>query len=176
MYLKAIGPERFKFYTLESFSGEYFYKIHTESEQYNALQSKHIDRLFKNMRIILPIMLLAHGIGTAAPLYAIFIQHIRTTPAGIHLPCLEKDSNLEFTLNMISQAIMAFYLLFGDLAIEMASCMINNAIVAMPDLIRFNLREFQKDLKIDGVDKKALARLDNVFLQILDFNRFESPI
>lgn len=175
MYVKAIGPQQLKLYTLEMFAGEYFYKSHSESMQYKTLHVKHIDKLFKNLLIVLPMILLSHGICVAAPLYAILFQHIRTTPAGIHLPYFEKDSNLEYTLNMILQTIMAFYLITGDLAIEMASCAINNSIVLIPDLIQYNLNEFQAELKTNGIHIKSIAQLRNVFLQIQDFNWFVKP-
>lgn len=174
MYWKAIGPKRMKFYSLESFSGEYFYKSPAESMQYNTLHVKYIDKFMNNLLIILPITLLSYAICFTAPVYAMFFQHIRCTPAGIHLPYLEKDSNLEFTLNMILQTIMTYFLLFGDLAIEIASCMINHAIILVPELIQFNLHEFQVELRANGINTKSIAQLRNGFLQIQDFNRFES--
>lgn len=155
------------------FSGEYFYKSHADSIQYKTLHVKHIDKLVRNLLIVLPMILLSHGICIAAPLYSILFQHMRITPAGIHLPYFEKDSDCEYTLNMILQAIMAFYLVVGDLAIEMASCAINNAIVLMPDLIQYSLNEFQMELKTnESAHAKSVAQLRNVFLQIQDFNRF----
>lgn len=155
------------------FSGEFFYKSHAESIQYKALHVKHINKLVANLLIVLPMILLSHGICIAAPLYTILFQHIRVTPAGIHLPYLEKDSNSEYTLNMILQGIMAFYLVVGDLAIEMASCTINNAIVLMPDLIQYHLNELQAELKSNrSVHARSVLQLHNVFLQIQDFNRF----
>lgn len=154
------------------FSGDYFYKSHADSIQYKTLHVKHIDKLVKNLVIVLPMVLLSHGICIAAPLYTILIQNDRVTPAGLHLPYFEKDSNCEYSLNMILQCIMAFYLVVGDLAIEMASCAINNAIVLMPDLIQYNLNEFQMELSTNGIRAKSVARLHNVFLQVQDFNRF----
>lgn len=155
------------------FIGEYFYKSHAESIQYKALHVKHMDKLVKNLLIVLPMILLSHGICVAAPLYTILFQHIRITPAGLHLPFLEKDSNFEYTLNMILQAIMAFYLIVGDLVIEMASCAINNAIVLMPDLIQYNLNELHMQWKTgESVYAKSVVQLHNVCLQIQDFNRF----
>lgn len=172
MYFKAIGRNQLKLHKLDMFAGEYFYNSYTESMAYKTLHVKHIDKLIKNILIILPMVLLSHGICIAAPLYAILFQHIRATPAGIHLPFLEKDSNYEYTLNMTVQIIMSFYLLTGDLAIEMLSCTINNAIVLIPDLIQYNLNEFQMEFSINGIHIKSIAQLRNVFDQINDFNRF----
>lgn len=173
IYWKAVGPERFKFSAIENFCGDYFYKCDTESTDYNALRTRHIDELLKHMLIVLPLMIISHVIVIVAPIHELLFQHIRTTPIGLHLPILEKDSDLEFTLNMILQMIMTFYALFGSVAIEIASCMINNTIKLVPHLIRFNLREFRGELKTNGMGITAIARLRNIFVQIQDYNRFD---
>lgn len=173
MYWKAVGPERSKLYAIEDFCVEYFYKCDTKSTVYNALRAKHIDKLLKHMLIILPLMMISHVIVIGAPIHALLFQHIRTTPVGLHLPILEKDSDLEFTLNMILQAIMTFYALVGSVAIEIASCMINNTIKLVPHLIRFNLHQFRDELKTSGMSIVAIAQLRNIFIQTQDYNRFD---
>lgn len=173
IYWKAVGPKRFKFYAIENFCGDYFYKCDTESANYNTLRTEHIDKLLKHMLFVLPLMIISHVIVIMAPIHALLFQHIRTTPVGLHLPILEKDSDLEFTLNMILQAIMTFYALIGSVAIEIASCIINNTIKLVPHLIRFSLRNFRDELKANGMSVEAIVQLRNLFVEIEDYHRFD---
>lgn len=173
IYWKAVGPGRFKFFAIENFCVDYFYKCDAESMDYNALRAKHIDSLLKHMLIVLPLMTISHVIVIGAPIHALLFEHTRTTPVGLHLPILEKDSDLEFTLNMTLQAILTFYALVGSVAIEIASCMINNTIKLVPHLFRFSLHEFRHELKTSGMSIIAIAQLRNIFIQIQDYNRFD---
>lgn len=69
--------------------------------------------------------------------------------------------------------IMAFYSLSGSLATEVEACTIIHAVMLVPDLIRFNLVQFQKELSASGCGWKSFAHLRNTFVQLQDYDRFE---
>lgn len=173
MYWKLIGPHRYKLRRLTSFCGTYFYNGDTESTQYKALRIKHIEKMLRSMLTNLPLMFAAHAIVAVAPAYEFIYQHIRATPLAIHLPLLEKDSDLEFILNMILQLIMATFATIGSLAIETITCMINHTITVVPDLIALNLHEFQNEWNANGMCIESLTRLRNTFVQMQDYDRFD---
>lgn len=181
MYWKSIGPHRFKLRRLTSFCGTYFYNADTDTDsdtdtkstQYKILRAKNIDKMLRSMLINLPLMFLSHAIVAVAPAYEFFFQHIRATPLAIHLPFLKKDSNLEFILNMNLQLIMAAYATVGSLAVEAATCMINHTITIVPDLIAFNLHEFNDTWTANGLCVESLTRLRNAFVQMQDYDRFD---
>lgn len=173
MYLEAIGPHRFKFNAIVNFCGTYFYKSDTKSMRYKRLRVKHIKKFIRLVTMILSLTLLSYIIVLIAPIYENVYQHIRITPLAMALPFLEKDSKMEFTLNMVLQMIMAFYAMNGSFAIEIATCMVNHAIVLGADLIRFNLLAFHKELTANGCGLKSIAQLRNIFVQLQDYNRFD---
>lgn len=171
MYYEAVGPHRFKFHMLGGFCGYYFYRSGTQSAQYKILRVKYIDKFLWNILIVLPLVGIGHVIVFTAPIYAIFFQHTRVTPLAIHLPFFKKDSDTEYTVNIILQIIMAFYAITGALAIEIASCMLNHAITVIPQLIKYNLSEFREEFDTIGINLKSISLLRNGFVQIQDFNR-----
>lgn len=171
MYYEAVGPHRFKFHMLGGFCGYYFYRTETQSAQYKILRVRHIDKFLLNILIVLPLVGIGHVIIFTAPIYAIIFQHIRVTPLALHLPFFKKDSDTEYTVNIILQIIMAFYAITGALAIEIASCMLNHAITVTPKLINYNLGEFRDEFNANGINLKSIALLRNCFIQIQDFNR-----
>lgn len=118
MYWKSVGPICLKYHSLATFCGNYFYKNDEEPAQYDLLRVKYINKLVKMILIVLPLMLISYMIVGVAPVYAFAIQHIRVTPLAIHLPFLEKDSTLEFYLNLALQNILIIYGLTGCLCIQ----------------------------------------------------------
>lgn len=171
MYYESIGPHRFKFHTLGGFCGFYFYRTETQSVRYKMLRVKYIDKFQLNLFIVLPIVFIGHVILFTAPIYAIFCQHVRTTPLAFHLPFFEKNSDTEFIVNIILQMIMAFYAMVGALAVEMASCMINHAVTITPELIQYHLDGFFDEFQDNGINLKSISLFRNCIIQIQDFNR-----
>lgn len=172
MYWEGFGPHRFKFNAIIHFCGTYFYKTDTESTRYKHLRVNHIKQLLKTVIFILLMMFIGYGIAFVAPIYKCLYERSRITPLAINLPILEKESDLEFTLNMLLQLIMAFYSLSGGFATEVASCTIVHSIMLVPDLIGFNLLELQNEFSTNGCDLKVSAQLRNTFVQLQDYNRF----
>lgn len=172
VYFQAIGPNRFKFHALISFCGKHFYKTSADSVRYKHLRRQHIDELPKLIFLILSLMTFAYSIVSGIPLYENLHGNIHVTPLGINLPFFEKDSPKEYSINIILQVIMCFYSLIGSFMIDVAACCINHAILLVPDLIRFNLLEFQDELKANGITAKARAQLRNTLVQLQDYNQF----
>lgn len=173
MYWESVGPRRFKLHTLGEFCGAYFYRTSTETLQYRMLRYYHIERFMKNFLIVLPLMLASHATLAFEPIYAFVFQHnSRVTPLALHLPIFVKDSDTEYIVNVVLQTILTGYALTGALAIEIASCMINHTITAVPDLIQYNLNEFRDEFNAKGINLKSISLLRNTFLQVQDYNRY----
>lgn len=173
MYYQAIGPNRFKLQTLCGFCGFYFYRTNAQSPQYKMLRVKFIDKFVSNLLIILSLIVIAHLFIFFGLIYELFFQNIsRMTLMTMHLPFLEKDSNIEFTLNTIVQIIMGLYALVGAVAIEIATCTINHTITIAPELIQYNLTEFEEEFHDGDMDRKSILLLRNCFVQVQDFNRY----
>lgn len=173
MYWESVGPNRFKLHALGSFCGTYFYKSSTDTPQYRILRCYHIRRFTKNLLIVLPLMLASHATLAIEPAYAFVFEHnTHVTPLALHLPIFIKDSDTEYIVNVMVQTILTGYALTGALAIEIASCMINHTITAVPDLIQYNLNEFRGEFYANGINLASISLLRNTFLQVQDYNRY----
>lgn len=174
IYWEAIGPHRFKYHAISTFCGNYFYKSDTESMRYKHLRAKHIEKLLQIVFVILSLMILAYGIAFIIPIEESFRLHNHMTPLAINLPFFEKDSFKEYITNMILQLTMAAYSLFGTIAVEIGTCTINSAIILVPDIIRFNLLEFKDEWKAKGITSNSIAQLRNTFVQLQDYNKYNT--
>lgn len=171
MYWESIGSRRFKYHAIINFCGKYFYKTNTKSLRYRILRAKYIEKLLKIVICVMVLMLLGYGILLVGPIYESIYHNIRTTPLATNLPFFEKNSDQEFSINIILQVILIFYSTCGNLTIQMAACMVNHAIMIVPELIRFNLLEFQHELNAKGMYAKSISQLRNTFIQLQDYNR-----
>lgn len=170
MYWNAVGPRRFKFNKIMTFASEYLY-TNENSTKYQKVCEKHVNSFYKTVAIIYAQLLLAHILSAIGPFYAFFFQNKRITLLATNLPFLEKDSELEFAINMTLQGVMAFYSMAGNLALEMGSSAINNTISMIPDVVRFDLSEFQDGFKSNGLSLASIIQLRNVYMKIQDFNQ-----
>lgn len=171
MYFESVGSRRFKYQAIINFCGTYFYKSNTKSSRYNSLRAKHIDELLEIVICVLVLLLLGYGILLMGPVFESIYHNTRATPFATNLPFFENDPDHEFAVNMILQLTMTFVATCGNLAIQMAACMVNHAIMVIPELIRFNLLEFQDEFMANGMNTKTWARLRNTFIQLQDYNR-----
>lgn len=171
MYWEMVGPHRFKYREISTFCGTYFYKTDTDSMRYKQLRVKHIRKLLKIVIAVMISMLMAYAIVATVPIYVSYNQHIFMTPLATNLPFFEKDSLKEYIVNMIIQLVLSFYSMCGSFIIVIASSTIIQAIMLVPDLIRFNLLEFQDEWQANGITPKSLAQLRNTFVQLQDYQR-----
>lgn len=132
---------------------------------------KHINKLVDSIIADLPIMSLAQSIVFNEPLYSHHVQHLPITPFAINLPFFVKESSAEYAVNMIIQLVWGAYAVIGLSSVEIGECIINNAIAAIPDVIRCSLSEFQDEFKANGMTSKSVTRLRNTCLQIQDYKR-----
>lgn len=171
MYFESIGSRRFKYHAIINFCATYFYKTDTKSSRYKSLRAKHIDNLLEVVVSVFVLLLLGYGILLMGPIFESIYHHTRSTPLATNLPFFEKNSHREFIVNMVLQSILIFVSTCGNFASQMAACMVNHAIMVVPDLIQFNLLEFQDELIANGMNAMSRARLLNTFIQQQDYNR-----
>lgn len=174
MYWKVVGSHRFKLNNLVNFSGKYIYPDNRQLTEYNVLCEKYVMKLFINVIIICVLMILSHVVIVVVPIYAYFFQDIRITPMATHLPFFEKDSDLEFMVNISLQIPCGVYGLAGSMVIELMSCIINNTITTIPHLIELNLKELTVEVKTQHMGLRSIRCLRNVLIQIQDFDLYVS--
>lgn len=166
-YWISVGPPRFKVNSLLNFGGNCIYRNENQSIKYKNICSKLARKLTTSIFIDLLLIFVAHVIFFDVAIYT----HHRQTPFAINLPFLEKNSDLELCVNMIFQTIMATYAAIGCFGLEIGEGLVNNTIVAIPDVIRYNLSELNDECEANGMNTKSIHRLRNTFRQIQDYQR-----
>lgn len=117
-------------------------------------------------------MFVAHVIFFDVAIYAHSNNNTPITPLAINLPFLEKNSDFELLINMIFQLIMGIYAAIGCFGLEIGECLMNNTIIAIPDVIQYNLSELNDEYEANGMNLKSILQLRNTFRQIQDYQRY----
>lgn len=173
MYWNAVGPHRYGLNNLANFGGRFIYMDNKHPTAYNNVCERYIKILLRNVSVIVALMILSHAMLIFGPLYAYYFQSIRLTPIATNLPYFEKDSDIEFGINLSIQAVMALLALAGSMSIEVVACLILNVVTIIPDLIQVNLIELADDVFTNGLNLNTIARLRNVLIQIQDFDGYK---
>ena len=172
VYWISIGSSRFKVNSLLNFGGSFIYQNENQSIKYRLICMKHAKKLIKSIVTDLPLMFTAHAIIFDVAIYAHYSQHIPINPFAINLPFFEKNSNVELFINMVFQSIMGAYAAIGCFGVEIGECLMNNTIIAIPDVIGFNLFNINDELKTNGMNFKSILQLRNTFRQIQDYQQY----
>lgn len=171
-YRIVVGPSRFKFNSLLNFGGNYIYRNENQSIKFQMICEKYAKRLTKSILMGVPSMVMCNWIILVVAMYTHFRHNISITPLAINLPFFEKDSDVELLVNMIFQLTMGLYAVIGCLGLEIGECLLNNTIIAIPHVIRFNLSEFSDEFEANGMNLKSILQLRNTFHQIQDYQRY----
>lgn len=171
-YWIVIGPSRFKFNSLLNFGGNYIYQNENQSIKFQQICAKHAKKLTESATTGLPIMLLTHVMILVVAAYAYYWQKILITPLALNLPFFQKDSKLEVVVNMVFQLTMGLHAVIGCLGLEIGECLFNNTIIAIPDVIQFNLSRINDECEANGMNLESILQLRNTFHQIQDYQRY----
>lgn len=172
MYYNSIGPNRHLYNSLVNFAGKHIYMDNRQRTGYNNVCERHIKQLLKNVAVIVALMILSHAMLILGPLYAYFSHNIRITPLATNMPFFEKNSDIEFTINLLIQAIMIFYASAGSVAIEIVTCLILDVVTIIPDFIQISLNRLTDDVCSKVHVNIIIAHLRNTIIQIQDFDRY----
>lgn len=176
MYYLNTGELRFKMANVIRFLCKYIYNNDEGSVNYKVICAKHIDKLWKNLVIIFPIIWLSYNGIMFGPIYAYYAQNARTTPLGVHLPFFERDSDAEYFTSMTFQSSLSVYTILANYLEQILTCAIVSTITLFPDMVQFNLSEFYEEFQKNGICLKSTARLRNALIQIWDFHEYISNV
>lgn len=141
-----------------------------KSSKYNSLCEESIEKLIKNIAIILLLIIVSHIMFGIGPFYVFLVRNEHVTPVGIRLPFVDIDTNTGYVLNLSQQALMTFFELISTISVEIGQSLINNAITTVPKIIHLELDELSNKLT-DGKMFSVKLQLRNVLRQIEDFDR-----
>lgn len=172
MFVKAMTSEQFKFKALAKFAGDSIYQEHNVSTAFDHLLSVHIKKLLKEIRSIILIMFFSYAIIASGPVYIYFAKGEKFTIFQTKLPFFEENSDTEFYINASLQGIIALVAVFGNVALEIVSCLINNTIELISGAIELNIQILRRELKEgnNNFDLESKRIFRNILIQIQDYN------
>lgn len=171
MFVKAMSSEQLKFKALAKYAGDSIYKMHNVSKAFDHLLSVNIKKLLNEIQSIILIMFFSYAIIASGPVYIYFAKGEKFTIFQTKLPFFEENSNIEFYVNASIQGCIAVAAIFGNVALEIVSCLINNTIELTSEAIELNVQTLRWKLK-DGndLDVEMKRAFRNIVIQIQDYN------
>lgn len=175
MYWKAIGPDKYKFNNLANFAGKYIYPETNASTLLHVLCNQSAKSLLNEVLTIQVVIVFSYLSVVIGPIYAYLYKDLHVSPMGTRLPFFDDDET-EFLVNVGLQCTGALYALFGNLAIETVSCLINNAILLSAEVIQLNgnhlTERLEDEINNQGITIETRALFRNILLQIRDFDTY----
>lgn len=164
-----MGNHRYLFNNLISVGGKYIYGENVESSKYRTLCDKMVEKLLRDVTLVIGLMLGSFGLYGLGVLYDIVVNHSRATFLSTVLPFFEKDSNIGYALNLSIQGAMICAGLLAMVTIEIGACLVVNAALAIPEIIHLDADELETELNLNGMNLIAQLRLRNIIMQVIDF-------
>lgn len=129
-----------------------------------------ITKLTQNIAIVLSMTLISYGLMGIVTLYIIAIKRQRVTFVGTEIPFTNIQSDIGFVMNLIEQLFLALISLIFYMSVEIGTCLVQNSLEMIPEIIRLDIQKLNKDLRRNGMNMHAKSRLIDIFIKIQDYN------
>lgn len=129
-----------------------------------------ITKLTQNITIVLSMTLISYGLMGIVTLYMIAIKRQRVTFVGTEIPFTNIQSDIGFVMNLIEQLFLALISLIFFMSVEIGTCLVQNSLGLIPEIIRLDIQKLNKDLRRNGMNMHAKSRLIDIFIKIQDYN------
>lgn len=141
-----------------NYGGKNIYNNNNDINLHNKICSQNMDKSLKRFIAVGSIVCLACGIALLGPVYSFVVNGNRSTLLSVRLPFIKKDSDLEFLLLLIVQALVGSYGFFGNNGLEAGYNLIINVIRITTELIQLNIRKMSGDLGARRLAKSQIQR------------------
>lgn len=180
MYVKFIGPDRFRTRNLARFIHNYIGKDGTPTTAYELEQLQLIRRLPVRIGNVILLMIVTLALGTCAPVYAYFVKNEYQVATGVILPFIDPDTFEGFMANLFLASILAVAGLIESAGLEFLHLLINFTLEIMASLVVLEMRRFSEDVTANGFDaskhvpwiKDICVRLQDIEEYVVEFNYF----
>lgn len=170
-YWLGVGPNRTVTKEYCRYGGKYIHVNSNEKTKFVTVCNESAKELTRNAILVSGLVVFSNIQIAIGPLYAYLMHGHMSTPLGTFLPFTGGDSKIGFIINMGHQGLIAVYMLFGAIGIEIISCIVINVFDLSPQLIQLNMEELEVDLLADGWSFRAKMQLRNILVQIQDLDR-----
>lgn len=168
VYYEVISEVRFTTNKMVNYGKKYIHNDNSDENDYNEICSRNMDATLKRFIIIVSIVCLSFVIALIGPLYAYTIHGTRKTLLSVRLPFVEKDSDLEYMLNIILQTWSGIAGFCGNVGIECGYNIIISSIKVTTQLIEMDIKSLSNNLEAETLTKTQIKNKLSMIFQKID--------
>lgn len=161
------------FHSLVDFGGRYMYPNEHKDKEYTELCAKHIDSIIRSFFMKIGLMLLAlHG-SMVGPIYGYVVHGTKTTMTNVLIPFVARDSNAEFTYNVILASIIGIHGFCGYIGLEVAMALFTDVVTIVPKLLELEFNRLDEHMEKRNFSNWHLKHtINNIIKQALDTDEY----
>lgn len=173
IYLQAINSNRYNYRRILLFATDHIYPDKKDSSRFNELCDQYGRKSIKMTILFVIFILLSTGQAMIGPMLEFMKTGHLITFLGIKLPFIEEDNMLGFHLNLMIQTTITTFGTIGGLAIEIASCIVNNTVMLCSEVISLDCTELADKLEKGCLPTAHIvAEFRNVYVKYQDYDRY----
>lgn len=172
-FIVTFSNLRFKVTKVLYYNKNYIFNDDHNESDYNRICSQNMDRTMKRFFIVTSIVILSFAIALVGPIYAYIKYGTRSTLLNLRFPFAEKNSDLEFILNLILQIWGGTAGICADIGIEVGYNLYINTIRLTVELIQSDIDVLSSDLEARILTKTQIKhQLLLIFEKIQHTDRY----
>lgn len=173
IYIQSINSNRHNFRRILYFATDYIYPDKKDNSKFYQLCDQYGRKSIKMTILFINFVLLSTGQAMIGPMLEFMKTGQLITFLALKLPFIDEDNTLGFHLNLTIQTTITTFGTIGGMAIEIASCIINNTIMLCSEIISLDCTELATKLEHgDFSTAKTLTELRNVYTKYQDLDRY----
>lgn len=170
IYWKVVSPAKTRFQSILFFGGHHIYTTSKTTERDKILDKRTVELLLNIIKITLAITVASISF-IVYPIYEHFYRKKHTTILSFELPFTVPESDTGYSLNLINQLLVCYVGFFGNIGIEMLTCIINNNLYAAIDVVQNTIEDMDLILAKGKFNLETSLIFRNVLIRIQDLDR-----
>lgn len=170
IYFKSIGSKRFAMNNLVNFGRKCLFCDDIRTPEYYTMCEGMVDDLVQKESILVFNVVFAHALLGIIPFYLIILKNIRVTVMGLEMPFFDAGSDIGYAVNLFVQSTFGLISIVTLIAVGTPFVFAYTNAKMVPEIIRLDLKDLQKEFRLNGMSLKAKVKLRNALMKVQDFN------
>lgn len=172
LYLKVIGPDRFKCRNMFHFFVNYMTIDEEPTSPYAIEQLLLMKEIPKTMIKIMTLIAFSFAAVIIGPFYAYYYKNEHHIPSGLVLPFTNPDMLDGYMLNLSLQSCFAILAMLGTFGIEIMNILVYCTLKMMGKLLILEMKTLSNDVERNGFQFDHPLHLRNVYVRLQDIESY----
>lgn len=152
--------------------GSLFGKNNLYNDTIEEICSKNINKSVRRWIIIMTLIIASFVLGLVYPTYVWYRDGIFYTVAGVLIPFVEPNSNLDITLNLIYQTLIGYNAINGIMMIHIYNALFMNSVELSTDICINDMKNLSARLDGQNTIEALIGQyMTKIFQQIQKIDR-----